>query len=694
MVAESEQFARLDTDDTEHNRMSKSCQQCQRRKKKCDGLHPCARCRHLSDQCTYAAERKRGPKAKESTSPVLEPSSHTAHANHQQQQQQQRQQQQQQRQNESSVELVSETEWDGLLGTTSAFTPPDSKASSGTFIFGQVPDVGHSQRSLSGEIDGIIGGDVLMMDGPQASNGNGIDPMFMSLSGAVDERVAAAALGIDIDAVFKTFFRWFYFAAPVFTEEELRMYVRTNQLPDHTLYAMSALAAVFTGVPRSQTTIEMLVMPQVDHYIGKAHAQLMPRLAGPILPSIFEVFSLFLLGFQYFLRNMMPPGVMHLRMTVQALEAIVEPPDNMLRGPAPSSYQLSQVFWTLYLLDRLGMFMARDKRGVLLQLELYNRIPPFPQLVTSPMSPLDANVVFSAYVRSFTLLSRILLWLQEGTRGQTVCHEQMTALGLTPPRTADSVLTLMSDVSAFTGPSTFPPPYLITDPDFDVRSVTRHMTPHEANCWVAANLVYRLCTLYFETNAHRKWAAVELLAKVTGKFPLPFMSRALLVASETADTLTRAGHITPFESPACAPDVAASSPVSSTSPAATLAMFSTFSIASTTTTPLAAPASLTVALRYPRLETLVSWFEPLLEPSRLSFWWLQEDYVRMREIVNGWKQAIAVQQTTSAMLNQWATALDTTTATPATTTAGSSNAAMATITTEKGSGSGSVSFPF
>ncbi|KAJ3361437.1 hypothetical protein GGF32_007361 [Allomyces javanicus] len=48
-------------------KVAKACQNCKRRKKRCDGngLVPCDRCTKLGDTCVYVAEKKRGPKKKD-----------------------------------------------------------------------------------------------------------------------------------------------------------------------------------------------------------------------------------------------------------------------------------------------------------------------------------------------------------------------------------------------------------------------------------------------------------------------------------------------------------------------------------------------------------------------------------------------------------------------------------------------------
>ncbi|KAL7754198.1 hypothetical protein RI367_000179 [Sorochytrium milnesiophthora] len=676
------------------SKLAKSCEQCQKRKKRCDGGHPCERCARLGNRCSYLLERKRGPKLREHPEPRRR-RNRRPRANAAAQQQVQvndpmvtgesggnsssssssnemvlppsngngdyfslpapAPQQQQQAQHlfvppppfatpsasGSSVILspvrssvtpdvpLRQSSLDSLFG------PPFSNASGNslnvvttTAAFGSnmtTAALGMAGSSGSDSSSGYFGHPHHQHQHqnqhqhqhhyPQQS------PPFMTVNTVCpgyEEHFSTAVLGVDLDAVFGIFFRWFYVVLPVFTEDDIRAFMRQQQLPDHVLYSMCAIASAYKLSPRSKAQVDSLTMPHSEYFVGKAHETLMARLTGLIAPSIFEAYSLSVLSFLFTVRTLLAPAYMYMTMSMQVVRSLISPVGNQLLSPTPPTQHLSLMFWTLYTLDRKSVFIAPDKYA-LMAIDTYDTVPELPRIPTSPTSPVDASRLFTAFVRVVTLLSRITLWLRDGVRSRAAREERNALLGIPILSCPDTVLTLMADVSAFTADSSFPPPYLIDDIDMNVYGMAQLMSDFESHHWMSTNLMYRLCVLYFETNPQEKWRTIELVVRVAPQVPTPTMSYVLRIVCEMSNDLVKAGHLGE-------PSLSSSLPIPPP-PSATAVKVKPSTKARWTTT-------------FPTLEMVISWYEPVLTPELLTFWWYKEDYARIRATVNNWRQLL------------------------------------------------------
>ncbi|KAL7754129.1 hypothetical protein RI367_000109 [Sorochytrium milnesiophthora] len=462
--------------------------------------------------------------------------------------------------------------------------------------------------------------------------------------GGFDERMRAAALGIDLDAVLAIFYKWFYRFMPVFTEEELRMYISLNEAPDHVIYSVAAICATYTTFPRTRPYYYDAAPSQAEYFTRKAQETLTPRLEKLVAPSIFEAYSALLLCMQFMFRGIRIAGGSYLQTALQIMQTMLSPPPNMLQPPAPPRRQISIMFWTLWGLDRKGVLFSNERTSVM-NFESYATIPDLPDMPTSLQSPFNASMVFAAYIRIMTLICRVVLWFRDSVKNKSVQNARMRSIYLLPQETAETVQTLIADLSDFTSPSSFPPPYLIIDPDIDLQPYIAKMTDLEVHFWVMTNLMYRLCTLYFDMDARRKWHTVELIAKITTQLSLPTSSFVVRIASETASDLIQSGYIL------------------LSSPAATSA-------------PPASGASSTVArwTTYPTLEEVLSWYDAVIESKADCFWWVRDDLYKLKAVVNNWRQLL-YQQVASTVFDQFDGAA--TTATTATTSPADSSFAAA-----------------
>ncbi|KAL7750327.1 hypothetical protein RI367_004099 [Sorochytrium milnesiophthora] len=428
-----------------------------------------------------------------------------------------------------------------------------------------------------------------------------------ALSNGLDANIRAAALGIDLDAVLATYFTWFCQFAPVFSEQELRMYISLNEAPDHVLFALAALSATYTPTPRSRLYHSDALTPQASFFAAKAQESLLPRLERLVAPTIFEGYSLLLLGLQFTFRGRRFAGLSYDAQAWQVMDALTSSVDTAAAPSSPLARHVSIMFWSLWLLDRTSVQYATG-RSTTISFGSNARTPPLPDLPTSPRSPFDATVVFASYIRIMNITTRVVVWFRESMDDKCLRHARMESLGLMPPPPSETMQTLTASLTAFVSASAFPASYVVTDPDVDLAPVLCSMSPAEVYFWVTTNMLYRACTLYFDMAVRRKWYTVELLTKVAGQASLHGSSFAVRLACETADSLIRDGHVSP--SSRCVPPSSASTTSLAPSPGC------------------------------PTLEQVVSWYEDILATKTQGFWWAREDVAKVRAIVNGWCEAL------------------------------------------------------
>ncbi|KAL7746996.1 transcription factor [Sorochytrium milnesiophthora] len=609
-------------------RIAKTCQLCKRRKRMCDGGRPCERCKQAGAECIYLQEQKRGPKKKKSSNAapprkVVGPlhgeggertTSAVGAA--------------------SSCHDAADLPVDSLATAATVETPSSPPPMDPLLLFAAaVPspatDTGSSSsnssgtRSSSPQSSYPFDGETSATSNCASDRSNSV-PDALPANPAFDARLHAAALGIDLDALLGVFFKSFNRFMPVFTEDELRLHIGRGEAPDHLLYALAAISATYSSLPRVQRFQSDAPAPQVDLYIRKAQDMLVPRMEKLTVPSLFDAYSCLLLGMAFMTRGIGVMGASYINMSQQSLRAILAPTNNVVLSPAPTARQTSLLFWSLWVLDRKAVLFSTD-RTVRMTFDSCPVVPDLPDLPTSPQSLFNASLVFAAYIRVLTLNGRIVQWFRDSAKDKRAQHARMRAIAVLPQESSETVQTLVADLAAFTSVDSFPPPYLIADADVDLQPLFDRMTDLESHFWVMTNLMYRLCTLYFDMDARHKWHTIELIAKISSQTSVPFSSFIVRVAMEAAEELIRAGHVRFFPSPAL--DLAGMLPSSTIT-------------------------SLVHCSVYPTLDQVVAWHDKVLNSSTSCLWWVRDDVLKLKAVVNGWRQLL-YHQAASAVLAQF-----------------------------------------
>ncbi|KAL7750375.1 transcription factor [Sorochytrium milnesiophthora] len=585
--------------------MSKACQACQRRKRRCSGGKPCQRCAHLGEECTYVWAHKRGPKAKrrqtaggsDCSSESEEDSSTIS----------------------SDAQPLSQTTVSSADSVTST---ADRESSSDAWLASLQSDFG-----MIGSSSGTGGAHSI-----GSSDSNSLPPLLLNeisinsaqqaagfqytsvgiVSNGVDERIRAAMLGIDLDAVLAIFYNWFSRFVPVFTEQELRRHISLNEAPDHVLYALAAIATTYSVLPRSRLYHYDTLPPQAEFFANKAQETLLPRLERLVAPTIFEGYSVMLLALQ----------MSYQAMALQIVDSLTSSNNTTLQPLTPTARHISILYWSLWIMDHTAVLLSSD-RCLTVSFGSSAKTPAFPDLPTSPESPFNATVVFASFVRINTIATRVVLWFRDALEDKQARHTRMRSIGLLPLASSETAQTLNDSLYGFISPSSFPPSYVVTDPDLPLAPILARMSTEEVHFWLTTNMLYRISTLYFDMDTRRKWHTVELIAKIAAQVSLPISSFATRLAAETADELIHGGHISPSTSAGI------------TAPA---------------TTPMATmktSAALACMPGYPTLEQVVAWYDDIFTTKATCYWWVREDFLKLKATVDTWR-GVMLQQTAFA----------------------------------------------
>ncbi|KAL7749745.1 hypothetical protein RI367_004975 [Sorochytrium milnesiophthora] len=558
-------------------KLTKACLSCRRRKRPCDGGTPCDRCTRLKTDCIYTQARKRGPKKKGEAQQLPSLS-------------------------EVATALTELTELDDTQPSSSAdHSPPKSIADE---LADPLSGIQWGNLGSSTDVEAIFNHvNVSSVTPPPSSLSDILDSMAVGLPcGGFDGQLRAAALGIDLDAAMTVFFRWFNRFAPVFSEQELRMHIATYDAPDHVVYAVAAIAATHPTYPSNR----LVPTSQPDYLAHKTQELLLQRLEKSTPPTAYEAYATLLLGLQLTFRGVRVLGTSYINMSLQVLRTVLTP--STMDASSPDARSLCLVFWSLWALDRQAVLFSKN-RDLRMNLETCEVTPALPDMPSSPQSLLNATMVFAAFIRISSLNSRVVLWFRNAAQDKTAERARFRSVYALAQDSNETVQTLAADVAAFTSVDSFPPPYLITDPDADLQPLFDRMTDLEAHMWIMTNMMYRLCTLYFDMDAHSKWLTVQLITGTARQMSLPFTPFIVCVATEAANDLIHAGHVL-------------------LSPPAPTALDSPSTVLMRATT-------------YPTLQDVIGWYDALVSSQRSCFWWGSNDVAKVHEFVNSWRQLAA-----------------------------------------------------
>ncbi|KAI9189852.1 hypothetical protein H9P43_001285 [Blastocladiella emersonii ATCC 22665] len=313
-----------------------------------------------------------------------------------------------------------------------------------------------------------------------------------------------------IEAHLCAFFSGFYALIPVFTEAEFRADLAVGRIPRHLVHAVLALGSLHLLASRSSDALP------TDRLAASAHALVMPQIGTMAMPGIHESATLTMLAVVSYLINDMATGRMYVEMAAQPLTGLANNHD-----PASAvSETFSRLFWSAYLLDRIGACV--NSAGPvcatpLLSLEAVDVLPPQPRFADPPGLLLAGTKLYATLLGDVMLMSRVELWIRTEWRARHHAVATVTALG--PPTSAESLASLHRAAHAWRASAAGD--YAMPGPDASrAAHVLATLSPEAAEWWLFANLIFINAAMYIEPCPRERWCMIHTVLAGSGGFTL------------------------------------------------------------------------------------------------------------------------------------------------------------------------------